>query len=1278
MTKNNKEKEIIKAYCVDFDKFLQKFKVIGKNVTCTHTAYGPPWGKFNIPDEELDEFYNKYRKIVGKIHLYMTERPKNTGPLLVDIDFNFECENKERQYTIDDIKLVINIINTSLKNYYKLTKKKVKTFVFEKSKPSIKKKENREEYKDGFHIIYPYVALSKNMRYLILEELEKIITEKNYFKHIPYTNNLSDVIDKCVVYRNGWMMYGSKKYEGQLYELTHIFKYDLTEDNITRYNKNEFTTLFSNRKYTDEDQLQIRENIDNYNLEKKLENILIKYDTKKKKIELIDDEDDIDPSNNNIYKKSTNESNKNIMIAKKLALILSKKRATEYNTWIRVGWSLHNISHSLLSVFKKFSKKCKSKYDELACENIWENATNDGLGIGSLYLWAYKDNPEAYLKIIRLSINELIQEAETGTEYDIGKVIHELYKYKFKCASIKNNIWYEFQDHRWVEIESAHTLNTKISEELTTEFANLNSYYYHKIALEKGLERDNLQMKAKKMTDIMLNLKKSAFKERVIRECAILFYDSKIEEKLNSNTNLLGFDNGVYDLKNDCFRDGTPDDYVTFSVGYDYKEYDKNDPIMKEIMDYFNKIMQEDIMRKYILTLLSSYLDGNNKDQKFVIWTGNGCHAKGTKIMMHDGILKNVEDIKVGELLMGDDSKPRKVKQLFRGNDDMYKIIPKRGNPYIVNSEHRLALKYIGYNCVSIIKESNTYINSWCEFDESERIKMKQKIFKTKDEAIKFSEENEKINDKFIERGHKLRIKVRDYLRLSSNVKRLFLGYKCPVDFQEKSVDIDPYIIGYWLCDEHTYHNNITTVDLEIVKYFKNFNLTLQKYSAYSCGITSENKYAESNMFINALKKYDLLGNKHIPHDFKCNSRENRLKLLAGIIDSDGHYNNNISNQYEITLKSEQLLDDIIYLARSLGFSAYKSKCKNEPVEGTYYRTIISGNRLEEIPILLERKKAVARKCNRDNLMTSIDVEYVNKDNYYGFHVTGNQYYLMGDFTCTLNSNGKSKTVELMKKILGDYFGTLKNTVLTGKKASSNAASPEMTVTKGKRCIVFQETENDDKINVGCMKELSGGDPIYARPLYKEPIEFIPQFKMILTCNKLPFIPSNDGGTWRRIRVTPWESKFVEIDKNGLYDGKELKPNQFPKDYNLGEKFERWKQAIIWLFLNVYYKNYKKEGIEEPHKVKIFTKKYEKASDIYCEFIEENITITNKEKDKEKIQTMYMLFKNWYSESYSTKAKCPAKKDLQEYLEQHEYKFRAGYIIGIKFNMDEETNVFDA
>jgi len=70
-----------------------------------------------------------------------------------------------------------------------------------------------------------------------------------------------------------------------------------------------------------------------------------------------------------------------------------------------------------------------------------------------------------------------------------------------------------------------------------------------------------------------------------------------------------------------------------------------------------------------------------------------GCHEKGTKILMYDGTQKNVEDVVVNDILMGPDSKPRKVLSLCNGLDFMYKIEPIKGDPFVVNGHHILSLR---------------------------------------------------------------------------------------------------------------------------------------------------------------------------------------------------------------------------------------------------------------------------------------------------------------------------------------------------------------------------------------------------------------------------------------------------------------------------------------------------------------------------------------------------------------------------------------------------------
>ena len=257
---------------------------------------------------------------------------------------------------------------------------------------------------------------------------------------------------------------------------------------------------------------------------------------------------------------------------------------------------------------------------------------------------------------------------------------------------------------------------------------------------------------------------------------------------------------------------------------------------------------------------------------------------------------------------------------------------------------------------------------------------------------------------------------VKDYLNIPKGIKPMLKGYKVAIDFEKKEV-FDPYIIGYWLGDGSSKGTRISSQDSTVIYYlYKNlvkYNLILTYVSQYDYNINSGLKQTDTkkgcNIFLSTLKDLNLIDNKHIPNIYKCNSRENRLKLLAGLIDSDGHLSSN--GGYEFSQKSEKLMDDVIFLCRSLGFSCYKSiknttwTYKGVKKSGKAFRIHINGDGIDDIPVLILRKKSCSRKQNKDVLSVGIkDVKYVGEDNYYGFTIDGNSRYLMGDFTVTHNT----------------------------------------------------------------------------------------------------------------------------------------------------------------------------------------------------------------------------------------------------------------------------------
>jgi hypothetical protein len=405
------------------------------------------------------------------------------------------------------------------------------------------------------------------------------------------------------------------------------------------------------------------------------------------------------------------------------------------------------------------------------------------------------------------------------------------------------------------------------------------------------------------------------------------------------------------------------------------------------------------------------------------------CHGKGTPILMYDGKIKPVEKIQPGEKLMGDDSTPRIIYSTCHGVGKLYKIIPTKGDPYIVNGHHILSLKMSG--TTRLIwhhdkKGRKRYQVFWFDKDNimfrSKSFSVKQQgkrksiaLYETKEEAYK----NACAFRDTLTPDSVIDISVERFLKLPTQYKKELKGYKVGVRFNKQDVKLDPYMVGVWLGDGTSSYSEITNVDKEILTYFrrnlKSINCRLNRRKNKDITGNGINKPG-CNYFLNCLRRYNLINNKHIPIEYKINDRETRLSVLAGLIDTDGHLQGNC---YEIIQINKVLANDILYLARSLGFGATISMvvkgCTNS-IENDYYRVNIFGEGLEDIPVLLDYKKAHPRIQIKDALCTGIKIEPIGMGDYYGFSISGNRRYLMGDFTVTHNTLISLALIKLLQK----------------------------------------------------------------------------------------------------------------------------------------------------------------------------------------------------------------------------------------------------------------------
>jgi phage/plasmid-associated DNA primase len=658
-------------------KFLEERSVQNGH---THTSMCNPKGCYLIEDHDLDLFYEYYEKALFKGELHITEKHNEISPMIIDLDFKYELETFERKHKISHVEKIINMYVGEICNLFEIENndQRLTSFVFERDELY----KIKGITKDGIHILFPNIVSYPDAQYYIRNNVLKKIGE--IIGDLGLKNVISDVVDKSVITPNTcWLLYGSNKDrpKGNPYRLKYIFDGNVNLISPEDYFGEEPVNLarfFSIRGRKISDLLPIRSD--------KLD--LLKALNKKKTVKA----------------KNSSYLNYDIEQIRSLVSILSDERVENYSQWIEVGWMLHNIdplNDELLEIWINFSKKSK-KFVEGECEKLWDNMKSEGLTIATLHYWAKIDNYAKYNELKNKDINKHIETSiKTQSNYDIAFVLHKMFEYDFVYSE---NEWYMFKNHFWHKESDGMSLRQKISTELHDKYAKLMSYY-NQVAAGKILidnhelteeEKEEYKKKNLVVLDLTKKLKTTSFKDNVMRECKELFSKDNRDfvRKLDENPHLLGFNNGVYDLQKDELRDGRPDDYISISTGIDKIDFDDCNEHWEDLQQFLNTVFVDEEIREYFLIYLSSCLQGHNAEEKFRFWTGIGCHAIDTPIMMSDGTIKNVQDIILGDKLMGDDYTERNVIELKNGFSTMVKFYGKGFESFTVNTDHILCLIY--------------------------------------------------------------------------------------------------------------------------------------------------------------------------------------------------------------------------------------------------------------------------------------------------------------------------------------------------------------------------------------------------------------------------------------------------------------------------------------------------------------------------------------------------------------------------------------------------------
>ncbi len=598
-------------------KFLNEHRV-ERGAKFTHTSLNNPLGSFYIDEKENTKFYRLYRNALeNDVDLHLTEKHKAFGPIVIDIDMKYDKELPCRIYQnvlIEIVRIYVNVIQ----KYLNVKDEDFMAFIFEKNEPTKKEK----EYKDGIHIMFPYICAINQLQHLMRRDFINQVNALDLFKKLPLINEVDDIVDKAVIEANNWLLYGSKKPNSPKYVLTKIYDRELEQQEIDEFNEEDLLSLCSIRKFEEHQLTSYKEGYSTDEIVRRYE------ETQKPK--------PVEGSGS--LGKTTTVTLDDLRRVKCLVNLLDPKRADDYQLWLQLGFCLYNIDTSLLNIWVDFSRQ-SDKFKEGECEKLWNiNFRNNDFTIASLYRWAREDNSIEFFKFLESEVSEIIKQSikspSFGTSYDVAKVIYQLHRFDYVCASLKHSDWYVFKGHRWVSEENGYSINNIINEKIYDEYLKVSNLFHQMALNASGKEKEALIELQTKTLNFTKTLHTTKFKKDVISECAVLFYDRDFYQKLDEKRNLLGFENGVLDLDTMKFRDGYPEDFITFSTKINYLPYDRSDERIKQVEEFFESIQPNEDVRTYVLKFLGTCLQGHVPDEKFYIWTGGGGNGKSLTVKL--------------------------------------------------------------------------------------------------------------------------------------------------------------------------------------------------------------------------------------------------------------------------------------------------------------------------------------------------------------------------------------------------------------------------------------------------------------------------------------------------------------------------------------------------------------------------------------------------------------------------------------------------------------------
>ena len=674
--------------------YLYSDHIITKSADWNVTGFGTGWfGKFKVPAEEYDDFLalvHDHVFVKGKA-CSLLEKHKAQSPILIDLDFRYPSGGPlRRRFTDEQVRDFVTAYADAFHRFFEPPAKPLQFFV--SLKPSPENDKEKDCHKDGIHVVCPTITTSPELQYAIRGYLLQTGAIERIFGSTGLTNTPQDCLDISVIQRNNWFLYGACKQDKAWYKVVQVYLATgdgtLTEGSLDTWSPTDLIRLLSLQRGHDKPTELVLKTEDAATevewtqllgrwgkgaswaaISKTKSPTLTAAKAAADPVEFV-----LDSMDSNSMVQVSGHSVRNGLSTEDVALAYRlvrecldpTKRAKNYHDWVQTGLLLHNIAatEESLKVWADFSRRVpgasstsdatyKDKWALLPAESSAIKRGRKPLMMGTLLLWARLDAPATFKSIMDEANADMALLNSSGTHDSIADLVLRMYRHDFRCTPPKKGAtattfeWYQYEDHAWRSLMTWTALRTRLGNEVRNVYLAADvKILKREMETNDQSEKERLQAQLKNIRKIESQLQTTGFKECVMKEATDKFYDEEFLKYMNQDPTLVGFSNGVLELRSIgadggphvSFRPGRPDDCISFQMGrgmvgldsIPYIAYDPAKPAPEhlEILDFFTKIYPDPVLREYALTLYSACLEGANHEQKFYIMSGGGGNGK--------------------------------------------------------------------------------------------------------------------------------------------------------------------------------------------------------------------------------------------------------------------------------------------------------------------------------------------------------------------------------------------------------------------------------------------------------------------------------------------------------------------------------------------------------------------------------------------------------------------------------------------------------------------------